>query len=892
MQVLNADPAHTIIQFSLLDYHEASVDIEGIAHSDYMIPNESRHCEVGAPGLPRVCRSVVIPADQRMRVVVLDSAYTEHEHVRVAPSRGHFTQAIDPATVPFEFGPSYDVDDWFPGVEAELSEPYIFRDQRGVTVRWHPLQYNPATGRLRIYSHCVVELTPLGPDTINVLPDAPDDRPLSASFEQTFAHHFLNYSSPSDYAPLDESGLMLVICGDGLVDAVAPLLAHRAATGTPTTLTRVSQIPGGNQPAAIKAYIQSRYLAGDLVFVLLVGDAAQVATPSAWGGAGDPTYAQLSGTDPYPDVIVGRLSAENPAELATQVHRIIQHETLEVWTQTWYRRATGIASSQGAGIGDDGESDIEHLERIRSDLLAFGYSTVDQIYDPGATAAAVSAAINQGRGWVNYCGHGTASVWSTTGFSAAHVQALSNQGRLPFILTVACVNGDFAGRTCFAETWMRAQRSGQAIGAVAMYASSIDQYWAPPMAAQDEIIDLLTEQRYATAGALCYAGAARMIDDYGFAGAQMFDTWHYFGDPALKLGTRVPRPPRAENLSLTTFYSTPLDVSLLAIDEGLPASPGVLTYQVVQLPARGALWVNGERVTAAPYTLPPGQRSIRYQPNAGFAGVDTFRYRASDGGVAPSGGWSNEAGVTINVGGRITLYNFNLEFQPGWFTTGQWQYGRPAGRGASDGGFRDPLNGYTGANVFGINLQGDYSTAPGPAHYLTTRPLDLSDGQNTRLSFKRWLNCDAMPFVACTVEISTDGFVWSTIWSNGDDSITDASWRDVQIDIADIADGRPQVFIRWGHQIGDFGAYAYSGWNIDDVQISVEGAFATQRGDVDCSGTIDFQDISAFVTALAGPAVYDSLLPDCDYYLADMNDDARVDFFDIDPFILRISSGP
>ena len=46
-----------------------------------------------------------------------------------------------------------------------------------------------------------------------------------------------------------------------------------------------------------KAYIQDFYDTTDLEFVLLVGDAAQVATPTASGGASDPSYAKVAGAD-------------------------------------------------------------------------------------------------------------------------------------------------------------------------------------------------------------------------------------------------------------------------------------------------------------------------------------------------------------------------------------------------------------------------------------------------------------------------------------------------------------------------------------------------------------------------------------------------------------------
>ena len=75
----------------------------------------------------------------------------------------------------------------------------------------------------------------------------------------------------------------------------------------------------------------------------------------------------------------------------------------------WYAKGTGIASNQGPG--DDGEYDNQHIDNIRTKLLNYGYTLVDQIYDPSATAAMVATALNQGRSIINYCGHGIQNGW-------------------------------------------------------------------------------------------------------------------------------------------------------------------------------------------------------------------------------------------------------------------------------------------------------------------------------------------------------------------------------------------------------------------------------------------------------------------------------------------------
>jgi len=63
-----------------------------------------------------------------------------------------------------------------------------------------------------------------------------------------------------------------------------------------------------------------------------------------------------------------------------------------------------------------------------------------------ASYSMVSNALNEGRGIINYCGHGSNYSWVSTGYNITHINALTNDYKLPFIQSIACVNGNFIGR--------------------------------------------------------------------------------------------------------------------------------------------------------------------------------------------------------------------------------------------------------------------------------------------------------------------------------------------------------------------------------------------------------------------------------------------------------------
>ena len=100
---------------------------------------------------------------------------------------------------------------------------------------------------------------------------------------------------------------MLIICHDAWVHRMDDFVSHKGDMGITAEVVGVDTI--GNDHTLIKDYIRDRYNTSDLAFVLLVGDAEQVDTPSHDGGAADPTYSQLTGSDSYPEIMIGRFSA-------------------------------------------------------------------------------------------------------------------------------------------------------------------------------------------------------------------------------------------------------------------------------------------------------------------------------------------------------------------------------------------------------------------------------------------------------------------------------------------------------------------------------------------------------------------------------------------------------
>ena len=110
-------------------------------------------------------------------------------------------------------------------------------------------------------------------------------------------------------------------------------------------------------------------------------------------------------------------------------------------------------------------------------------------------------------------------------------------------------------------------------------------------------------------------------------------------------------------------------IELTATDDGLPASPGKLSYIITSLPAHGWLFDpnDGLEIITTPYILQNDANSVIYEPCPYyFSGTDAFTFKANDGGEAPDGGDSNIADVNV-VMNMLSDTVFELDVNTNYF---------------------------------------------------------------------------------------------------------------------------------------------------------------------------------------------------------------------------------
>jgi len=539
----------TIVKLSLGGYYSEDINIGEDVYTKIFVNGGASILKEGVPNLPNVSKSLIVPDDSNMSIRVIDSDYIEIDNINIIPSKGNLSRLINPLDVDYIFSEIYNKNEFYPRSLTYLRDPYIFRDHRGQTIVLNPFQYNPVSKTLRIYNSITVEVYEDGGSARNIKTRSMDNfnNKINKEFQAIYNSHFINSTNTNNrFEYLEDRGNMLIISYGDFMDEMAPFVEWKNQMGIHTEIVNVSSI--GSNSNSIKSYIEDYYYENGLTFVLLVGDINQIPSPSLSGSASDPSYGFIEGgsNDYYAEVIIGRFSANSPTELITQVERSIEYEKYPQNNAAWYSKALGVASNQGPGM--NGYTDDDFNEWLWDTILSdFTYDSYQGIYDgSGGTASQGISAINNGISIINYTGHGSISSWGNgAALSTSQVNSLSNNNKLPFVITVGCNVGEFNNSTsCFAETWLRATNNGEPTGAIAHFGSTISQSWEPPMHGQWAMNKILTESYEnnitRSLGGIATNGCMHMNDAQGSSGMNETKYWTFFGDPSLWLRTDQP----------------------------------------------------------------------------------------------------------------------------------------------------------------------------------------------------------------------------------------------------------------------------------------------------------------------------------------------------------------
>ena len=527
----------------LLDFAISGVTITPDAnnYAELSIAGMSTMNQAGRPDLPTTGVLLAVPAGYEPHASLVSETTKVFPGVTIAP----FQQKWRCST---ELGSTFTVDDQiydsaavFPATTYKLEEAGYMQDLRLVR-----LSITPA--RMDFSKHALVVSNSMALRVDFVPSNKSQMKPmrLPSSISELARKLTANGGTMKQLEAVDSPEKMLVVVADQLSSEIESLVAWKRSRGIVVDVVTYSAAGGSKEN--VQKYVQTYYNESNPrpSYLLLVGNGTTLPpfrrSTSSGSAASDYPYALLSGTDIIPDIFVGRLVANDAAEVRLQVSRWMNYERNPEAGGSWYPKGTTIASNEGSN-----PSDVGYAEQIQSELMRNTYTATDKFYQGtgAATAANIVAALDQGRSWLTYIGHGSGTSWGSTNttFSTSTIRTLKNFDKLPVIVDVACDNGSFVDVSmCFGKQWVVHNSGGRNAGAVSYYGASVSTSWHEPAVMSVGIAKRHFDNKISNLGGSLVAGQLYLIEKMG-VGANVVDNLEWYnllGDPSLTMRTATP----------------------------------------------------------------------------------------------------------------------------------------------------------------------------------------------------------------------------------------------------------------------------------------------------------------------------------------------------------------
>jgi hypothetical protein len=338
---------------------------------------------------------------------------------------------------------------------------------------------------------------------------------------------------------------IVMISHGSFIDSVKPLKALREAQGWTVALVDVEDLYdefgfGNKTPQALRDFLlRARvYWRKPPGFVLLVGDASM--DPRNYLGLGsfdlvptkliDTAYLETASDDwlvdfngdGLPDMAIGRLPVRTVEEAQLMVSKIVGYE----------QSAGGMTEVMlVADMMGDGDFDFEGASSEVGALLGGNLTTRkvfrSQFTDDAQVHTELLGGLNGGELLVNYMGHGSQESWRGDTFTSTDAGALTNGFRLPFVVSMTCLNGFF--QDVYSDSLAEALLKAKQGGAVAVWASSGLTEPANQAVMNKELVRLLFNGESLTLGEAVKRAKAAVSDQ------DVRRTWILFGDPTTRL---------------------------------------------------------------------------------------------------------------------------------------------------------------------------------------------------------------------------------------------------------------------------------------------------------------------------------------------------------------------
>jgi len=448
------------------------------------IPGYHSSKKVGSPQLPQINQLIEIPQSATARIEI--QSYKVEEYLisdlgksnYIFPSQPSVSKSQSPQDIEFKFDKNlYKVDEF---INRDLIEVKIKGQMRGVRVAnliIKPVNYNPVTGVVKIYSEIDFQIFFDGAN-INLTQEI-KKKYYCPYFLSTY-NQISNFSDSNNRESISNHNVTyLIISNPVFINYLDDFISWKKQKGFNVLLANTLDI--GSSTENIKSHVEDLYFnppnnLSPPSFVLFVGDVAQVPTFNGTTGS-HPTdlyYTEMT-NDMIPDIYRGRFSAENPNQLEAQLNKTIEYEKYMMPDPSYLQNVLLVSGVDSYYAATHGNGQInygnEYYFNSTNDINSYTYLYPES--DEANAASLIIQDYNQGVGFANYTAHCSTNGWADPSFSVTDVANMTNLNQYNLMIGNCCTSTAFDQELSFGEAVLRVANKG-AIGYVG---GTNNTYW-------------------------------------------------------------------------------------------------------------------------------------------------------------------------------------------------------------------------------------------------------------------------------------------------------------------------------------------------------------------------------------------------------------------------------
>jgi len=455
----------------------------------------------------------------------------------------------------------------------------------------YPFSYNPSNRAFKLIKNFSVEVNEM---------KMIEDKGQLETFALIVGSNFKNSSAVVDYANFKKSmgfKVIKIVVGEGI-----------------------------NTPADIRRELKKLLAENNLKYALIMGDSEHVPAYEGRNSSGKTDhYYRAIDTNDYesdinaPDIGVGRITFKDDAQLKSIVNKLIKYQKGIFGDETWLMDASFIATDDKYQVAEG-----SHNYAIDTYTANFGYRGIfpeahmvggDKLYaiTHRASGQQTVSTIKLVKTLINYSGHGSETSWAGPNVSQDNVRSLNHSDATPFVISNACVTGNFYKSESFGETWIRHPQ-----GAILFWGSVVNTLWDEDDILERAMYDSIFRLNYLNFDKITQYSLRQVWNFYNGAGKSKYywEAYHNFGDASILFRS-----------------SNTVDVNISGLTV-IPIGTQELAYNITDsngnalVGARATLTRDGEPIAFA-YTDGEGNVTYNITPIADFAELRLNIYGAN-----------------------------------------------------------------------------------------------------------------------------------------------------------------------------------------------------------------------------------------------------------------------